>query len=405
MSTEVVAMTRMTQYLLSLHEQRVTGELVITHGQHASLQWRLYFFMGRLVYATGGVHPVRRWYRAFKYHAAERFSIDWLIRAQSEAELWEMDLLNQALEQGEINPAQFKAIVQSIVQEVMFAVVGQKFISFQWNPGKQIHRQTILLSIAQVIPEAQLLRQQWKDSGLGFIHELLSQFSPDLAPVLRRSQAEAMAGSTQGLIGLLRGQLTFWDIAMQMRRSLPEILRALSPLIRQGVLELREIADLPSPCPPIASIELPIAVPVKGLVGCIDENPLTIQALTKILRPHGYEVLGIVNPLQELSKLLESQPDLILLDPLLTQTNGYDFCTLLRKTPAFYETPIVILTRQDGIIDRMRAKLAGATEFLVKPVEPAQVLQLMQRHIKESTELDRSEMNYTDWLTAGQPKI
>ncbi len=95
--------------------------------------------------------------------------------------------MNQALEQGEINTAQFKAIVQSIVQEVMFAVVGQKFVYSQWNPGKQVHRQTILLSIAQVIPEAQLLRQQWKDSGLGFIHELLAQFSPDLAPVLRRS--------------------------------------------------------------------------------------------------------------------------------------------------------------------------------------------------------------------------
>ncbi len=214
-----------------------------------------------------------------------------------------------------------------------------------------------------------------------------------------------MSASTQGLIGLLRGQLTFWDIAMEMRRSLPEILRALSPLIRQGVLELREMADLPSPCPPIAYPNLPAAMPVKGRVGCIDENPLTIQALTQILRPHGYEVLGIANPLRELPKLLESQPDLILLDPLLSQTNGYDFCALLRKSPAFYETPIVILTRQDGIIDRMRAKLAGATEFLVKPVEPAQVLQLVQRYIKTPTEINRSEMNYTDWLTAGQPKI
>ena len=402
MSTEVTAMPKMTQYLLSLHEQRVTGELVITQG-HSSLQWRLYFFLGRLVYATGGVHPVRRWYRAFKYHAAERFSIDWLIRAQSEAELWELDLLNQAVEQGEINAAQYKAIVQSIVQEVMFAVIGQKLVSCQWNPGKQVQRQTILLSVAQVTREAQRLRSQWKNAGVGFIHEVLSQFSPDLAPVLRRSQAAAAPVPTQGLMRLMRGQLTFWDIALEVQRSLPEILWALSPLIRQSVVELREIADLPSPCPPIALTTLPAAVSVKGLVGCIDENLLTIQGITQILRPHGYEVVGITNPLQGLPKLLEYRPDLILLDPLLSHTNGYDFCTLLRKSPAFCDTPIVILTRHDGIIDRVRAKLAGATEFLVKPVEPAQILQLMQRYIKAPTETDY-EMNYADWVIAGQPK-
>ncbi|MBD3880203.1 response regulator [Phormidium tenue FACHB-886] len=391
MSTEVVTPPKMTRYLLSLHEQQATGELVITHGRHASLQWRLFFSWGRLVYATGGVHPVRRWYRAFKYHAAEQFSIDWLIRAQAAAELWEVDLLNQALEQDEISTAQFKAIVQAIVYETMFAVVGQKFVHFQWNAGKRIPQQTVLLAISQTLREAHHLREQWRNLGLGFLQEFLYQFSPDLAPVLRRPYSNSVPDSTKSLLQLMRGQLTFWDIAMELQQSLPHILQSLAPLIRQGIVELREIADLPSPYPPIAATPL---IPRKALIGCVDDNPLTISAINHLLRPHGYEVLGIFDPLEGLATLLAQKPDLILLDPIMPDTNGYEYCALLRKSPEFHNTPIVILTRQDSKVDRIRAKLAGASEFLVKPLEPAQVLHVVQQHLKESSE---PYPNPTDW--------
>jgi two-component system, chemotaxis family, response regulator PixG len=92
--------------------------------------------------------------------------------------------------------------------------------------------------------------------------------------------------------------------------------------------------------------------------------------------------LSILNPLQGLAILLECKPDLILLDPDLSDTNGYEFCALLRKSPLFQHTPIIILTRQDGMIDRVRARLAGASEFISKPLESAQVLQVVQKHLQ-----------------------
>ncbi|MBI4782555.1 MAG: response regulator [Oscillatoriophycideae cyanobacterium NC_groundwater_1537_Pr4_S-0.65um_50_18] len=375
------ATSKIGRNLLLLHEQQATGELVITHGKQVSLQWRLYFYSGRLVYATGGTHPVRRWYRAFKYHCPEVFSVDWLLRAQSDETLWEVDLLNQALRRHEISPTQSKIIIQAIVQEVMFTILGEKFIKTQWHPGHQIPQKAVFLSVAQVIYEAQKLRQQWQASGLGFLQELISQFSPDLAPVLRiRSLAENTPLPSRGLMQMMKGQLTFWDLSQELKRSLPEILRALSPLIRQGVVELREIADLPSPCP---QPELPAASAVyRPLIACVDDNPITIRAIAQILKPYGYEVLSVLNPLKDISTLLERKPDVILLDPHLGNVNGYEFCTLLRKSPVFQDTPIVILTRQDGMIDRMRARLAGASEFLSKPLEPMQVVEVVQKHLK-----------------------
>jgi two-component system, chemotaxis family, response regulator PixG len=373
------ATSKIGRNLLLLHEQQATGELVITHGKQAALQWRLYFYSGRLVYATGGAHPVRRWYRAFKYHCPEVFSIDWLIRAQSDEMLWEVDLLNQALNRKEITPAQSKTIIQAIIQEVIFTILGEKFIKTHWNPGNQIPQKAVFLSVAQVIYEAQQLRQQWQDCGLGFLQELVSQFSPDLAPVLRSRPLSENSPPSKGIMQLMKGQLTFWDLSLELQRSLPDVLRALSPLIRQGVVELREIADLPSPCP---QPEPSAALTHKPLVACIDDNPITIRAIAQILKPYGYEVLSILDPLRDISTLLERKPDVILLDPNLANGNGYEFCTLLRKSPVFQNTPIVILTRQDGMIDRMRARLAGASEFLVKPLEPAQVIQVVQKHSK-----------------------
>ena len=76
------------------------------------------------------------------------------------------------------------------------------------------------------------------------------------------------------------------------------------------------------------------------------------------------------------------KPALIFMDVVMPKTNGFALCSFLRKTPHFRETPIVFLTDQDNIIDRTRAKLTGASDFLSKPTNPEQVLQVAQKYLK-----------------------
>lgn len=380
METSVI--TKITQDLLMLQQQRATGELVITHSNRSLPQWRLYFYLGRLICATGGTHPVRRWYRAIKQHCSNS-TIDWFSKAKSTNELWEMELLEQAVNQGHVNASQARAIVQSIAQEVVFALVGQQTLETQWNPNKQISQQTAFLSIEQVLGESRQLWEQWLSCGLGYLQELLSQFSPDLAPVIRDAKQLEIRVSPivyTSLTRLMQGNLTFWDVAIRMQRSLPTVLRSLLPLIHQGVIELREIPDLPAPVFRSASMPTPVYTN-NGLIACIDDSPIIGQALEKILQPYGYEVLTILNPLQGIANLLERKPDLIFLDLVMPNTNGYELCTFLRKTSAFQDTPIVILTGHDGVVDRVRAKLAGSSDFLSKPPESTRVLQVVQKHL------------------------
>ena len=65
----------------------------------------------------------------------------------------------------------------------------------------------------------------------------------------------------------------------------------------------------------------------------------------------------------------------------MPNTNGYEICTRLRKVSAFRHTPIVILTGNDGVIDRVRAKVVGATDFLTKPIQAELVLEIAKKYL------------------------
>lgn len=379
-------MTKLTHDLMALFQQRATGELVVRYKNTAVPEWKLFFYMGRLVYATGGSHSVRRWYRAIKQHCPEIISSGWLNNATATEQPWEVDLINQMVAQNLITTAQAKLITQSIVQEVMFALIEERFLTSQWKPNVKIAQHSAFLSVEQVVGDAQRMREGWRGSGLGYLQDWMVQFSPDLAPILKSPPnlaSQVSAATFQSMIRLLQGKLTLWDVSLHMRRPLSDVMRVLMPFIRQGVIELQNIPDVPPPCNlPVATGPM-ITTQPKSLIACIDDSPAIGQIMESILTPQGYEVLAILNPLQGISILLERKPDLIFLDLVMPNTNGYELCTFLRKTTSFQETPIIILTGNDGVIDRVRAKLTGASEFLGKPPEPQKVLQTVHKHLQD----------------------
>jgi two-component system, chemotaxis family, response regulator PixG len=389
MNPEMTAMTKLTHDLMALFQQRATGELVVRFKNESIPPWRLYFYMGRLVYATGGSHAVRRWYRAIKQHCPEILSSNWLSSISATEHPWEVNLINLMVGQNLITTAQAKLITQSIVQEVMFSIIEQNFVTSEWKPNVRITQHSAFLAIEQVIADAKKMRVGWRDSGLGYLHEWMDQFSPDLAPVLKNPPnlaSQVSPATFQSMIRLLQGKLTLWDVALHMRRPMADVIRVLLPFIRQGVIELQNIPDLPCPCPIPTMTEGAILTQSRGLIACVDDSPAIGQIMESILSPHGYEVLSILNPLQGISILLERKPQLIFLDLVMPNTNGYELCTFLRKTTSFQETPIIILTGNDGVIDRVRAKLTGASEFLGKPPEPQKVLQLAQKYLGKADE-------------------
>ncbi|MDF5707264.1 MAG: response regulator [Nostoc sp. S4] len=119
----------------------------------------------------------------------------------------------------------------------------------------------------------------------------------------------------------------------------------------------------------------------RPLVACVDDSPTICRSLEEILTHQGYRFVGIQESLIAILQLIKSKPDFIFLDLLMPKVNGYEICSQIRKTPGLKDVPVVILTGKDGIVDRMRAKLVGATDFLGKPVESDKVLDVLHKYL------------------------
>jgi chemotaxis family two-component system response regulator PixG len=61
--------------------------------------------------------------------------------------------------------------------------------------------------------------------------------------------------------------------------------------------------------------------------------------------------------------------------------SGYEICTQLRRISHFSNTPVVILTGNDGLLDRVRAKVVGSTDFLTKPVAADRVMSIIRKYL------------------------
>ena len=65
--------------------------------------------------------------------------------------------------------------------------------------------------------------------------------------------------------------------------------------------------------------------------------------------------------------------------------NGYEVCEQIRKTPSLANVPIIILTGNDGLVDRVRTKFVGANGFISKPIEPQSILKTLDRYLENKS--------------------
>jgi twitching motility two-component system response regulator PilG len=123
---------------------------------------------------------------------------------------------------------------------------------------------------------------------------------------------------------------------------------------------------------------------------CIDDDLAIGKTVEYTLQAKGYKVTAIQNPLEALTLVFQIKPDLILCDLAMPELDGYELCGMLRKSTAFRQTPIIMLTGKDGFIDRVRARMVGATDYLTKPFGASELLMLLERYIGPG-DLQRSQ--------------
>lgn len=375
--------TKQIELFESLKESRFSGQLVISNTQDHT--WVLYLYLGRIVYASGGIHPVRRWRRHVVAYCPERLTNVEELQlavaniAQEESRIsWEYQLLSIWIDQNKISREQATKVIRATVVEVLFDITQAMEVNYETIRDNLLTTRLILIDAEQVIHEANKLYTAWQGAKI-------ADRSPDLAPIIRQPEvlkSKTSAQVYQNLSQLLDGRQTLRDLSIRMKRDIVTVTRSLLPYIQLGLVHLVSVSDIAPPAStPVAQKLFQTKTPHRITIACIDDSPIICQTMESIITKAGYHFVSEMDGLRAIAVLLSRKPDLIFLDLVMPNTNGYEICSQLRKLSFFKNTPIVILTGNDGIVDRVRAKMVGSTDFLGKPAKPEQVLATIDKYV------------------------
>ncbi|HEY9297529.1 MAG TPA: response regulator, partial [Phormidium sp.] len=106
----------------------------------------------------------------------------------------------------------------------------------------------------------------------------------------------------------------------------------------------------------------------------VDDTPDNVRLLSTILTTEGYQVRKALNGQRAIATALEFPPNLILLDVMMPEMNGYEVCEQLKASPRTSSIPIIFLSALDDVVDKVKAFDVGAVDYITKPFQNKEVL-------------------------------
>ncbi|NEP10610.1 MAG: response regulator [Symploca sp. SIO2C1] len=399
-TTKIVTINELEQEIQTCAREQFTGRLNLCMTNTDNQQWNLYFFKGSLSKSTSKVHPIRRWCRQVSIHCPQ-VSIHPVDQGSERLQYWDYNSLVKLVIQGKISPRKMIAVVEGNIREILFDIIQQVELS------NDLGESLIYRRIPESNRDSKLLRiktepvwQQTKQTWDAWQQAGLKNLSPDLAPVIwdveeLRQQTSLLV--YHNLTTLADGNRTLRDLAVKLKQQLLPLTQSIMPYLRQELMGLIEVGDLSfkrkitrttnsglaTKIPPVIQVQTQLTTP---LIVYIDDSRSDSLIMSQILAQASYRFINIRDPLKALPILLEHKPDLIFLDLVMPVVNGYEICGQIRRISLFQDTPVIILTSSDGIVDRVRAKMVGSSGFLAKPIEREKVLTALRSHLTQSRE-------------------
>jgi two-component system, chemotaxis family, response regulator PixG len=220
--------------------------------------------------------------------------------------------------------------------------------------------------------------ESWRSLGENF-------YSPYQRPyVIKASQDN---GKYEYLKKFLVG-VDFHHLGLQLNRPAIRVAQSLQPLMAAGVVGLRPPKSHYSKLPRLSIIEenaqdllFNTIKTTQYKIVCVDDSPTILQRMNDFLDSNYFETHLVQDSAAALTKIITVKPHAVLLDIDMPNIDGYKLCAMIRRNNTMKGVPIMMVTSNSGMIDRVRAKMSGATDYLTKPFTQAKLNDMVFKHV------------------------
>jgi twitching motility two-component system response regulator PilG len=336
--------------------------------------WFVFFLNGQIAYAADSNSSLSRLRDYVRRYRVDANLDSKSVPAIATTNAPEYGYLWALLENHVLTPAQGRTILQSMIRETLFDLLSIHHGSFIFELGPALAPQLMTLEIRPLVTKIIQQVQEWKQ-----FHPHIQ--SPEQCPVITDAAKlrQALPLNTFKILAhWADGKTSIRRMARFLNREILPVARAIYPYVQQGWIQLVHATSGSN----MGGREIPL-FPETGSksIVFIDDGIATCKAVEYTLKQHGYAVAAISNPVKALGLLFQIKPDMILCDIAMPELDGYEICAMLRRSTAFRQTPIVMLTSKDGFIDRVKARMVGATDYLTKPFGDSELLTLVEKYV------------------------
>ncbi len=173
----------------------------------------------------------------------------------------------------------------------------------------------------------------------------------------------------QRLERMTRDHQSLFEIAVELAKDPLEVAQVFQRWIQKDLVKLQVDQR---------------TLPQSYTLVAVDDSP-AMQTLIRRTLPQ-FQVYTTGSAAEGLSLIFRHQPDLIVLDLTMPEIDGLEICRTIREMPQFKQTPIVILTARDGLMDKLKGRLVGANSYLTKPFEAESFKRAVFQHLHISTD-------------------
>jgi twitching motility two-component system response regulator PilG len=363
-------------------EKDLTGCLSISSPQDSSITWQLYVGGSRIYFATASGGGSQRIHSLLQ-QMSPALPLPILGEDKSEYEsLYEWYVENH------ISLTDFRRILLNLSREALIQGISHNKAQIKFEQATCIKPVLIAAPLTDLIKPVSNHVKFWQNIH-NYIPSPFSQVYLDPNKVRdfknfwhnANQNRDNESNNTQtGGIAVQNVGLSVWLKTLEQKHSIYEICSQFqlqthvlsqwfSLLIEEKILEV---------CQLTRNLAIASESPVRTLIACIDDSHTVQRQVKMVLEMSGFDVLGITDSSLCLTALARQRPALILMDITMPEIDGYELCKMLRQSRHMRNVPIIMFTGKDGLIDRMRAQLVGANDYITKPVNAEKLIAKVQ---------------------------